>query len=146
MSMRLGRRIAFDYGQVRIGVAVSDQTGLIATPIATLKNGDEGLKGALEDLFQEYEPIYIVVGEPRHLSGALSQTMSKMSEFLELLSSLTQAPLHLVDERMSTLSAARTLRDRGHNAKSSKDKIDAMAAVAILESALHRERVVGSLD
>jgi len=143
--MQIGRRLAFDYGSTRIGVAVSDQTGIIATPVTTLQRTSSQLSAQLKDLFDEYQPIYVIVGEPRHLSGASSQTMSEVHGFLELLTSLTKAPIHLIDERTSTVSAARTLRELGHNAKSSKDKIDSMAAVAILESALNKERISGSL-
>ena len=144
--MKTGRRLAFDYGQVRIGVAASDTSGLIASPIATLQAADENLREQLQSLFTEYEPIYLVVGEPKHLSGASNPSLVAAHEFADLLKSLTDIPVHFIDERMSTLSAARTLRASGHNAKSSKGVIDAMAAVAILESALARERIAGHLD
>lgn len=144
--MKTGRRIAFDYGQVRIGVAASDVSGLIASPIATLLATGENLQEEIKALILEYEPIYLVVGEPKHLSGASNPSLVAAREFGDLLQTLTEIPVHFVDERMSTLSAARTLRGAGHNAKSSKEKIDAMAAVAILESALERERIAGHLD
>ncbi|MEJ0014861.1 MAG: Holliday junction resolvase RuvX [Actinomycetota bacterium] len=144
--MKSGRRIAFDYGQVRIGVAVSDNSGLIATPIATLLADDKDLSDQLLALFKEYEPLYIVVGEPKHLSGASNPSLVAAHTFAELLRSLTEVPIHFIDERMSTVSAARNLRSAGFNAKSSKGMIDAMAAVSILESALERERIAGSLD
>lgn len=144
--MKTGRRIAFDYGQVRIGVAVSDNSGLIATPIATLLANDVDLSAQLLALFKEYEPLYIVVGEPKHLSGASNPSLVAAHTFVDSLRLITDAPIHLVDERMSTISAARNLRNAGFNAKSSKGMIDAMAAVSILESALERERIAGSLD
>ena len=144
--MKSGRRIAFDYGQVRIGVAVSDNSGLIATPIATLLANDENLATQLLALFQEYDPLYIVVGEPKHLSGASNPSLVAAHDFAKSLQLLTQVPIHFVDERMSTVTAAKNLRSAGFNAKSSKGKIDAMAAVSILESALERERIAGSLE
>lgn len=138
--------MAFDYGQVRIGVAASDLSGLIASPIATLLAQDPELTGQLTQLIAEYEPIYLVVGEPKHLSGASNSSLIAAHNFAQLLQTLTELPIHFVDERMSTTSAARSLRASGQNAKSSKGKIDAMAAVEILESALNRERLVGHLD
>ena len=144
--MRPGRRIAFDYGQVRIGVAVSDVSGLIATPIATLLAQSDGLREELSRFFTEYEPIYIVIGQPRHLSGAQSATMESVSKFGELIASISQAPIHFVDERLSTVFAARTLRASGKNAKEAKSLIAAMAAVSILESALERERIAGQFS
>jgi len=143
--MKIGRRIAFDYGSVRIGVAASDPTGLIASPVATLLQADPDLPTRLKNLIDEYEPIYIVIGEPRHLSGNESATQVSVKAFSELLATFTSIPIHLIDERMSTVNAARRLRDAGVSARDSKDKIDAMAAVGILESALARERLAGDL-
>ena len=143
--MQPGRRIGFDYGRARIGVAASDFLGLIASPIATLQASDADLALQIRRIFEEYEPIYIVVGEPRHLSGRESTTMSDVESFISLLESLTSAPIHRIDERLSTVSAARTLRESGKDAKASKGKIDAMAAVAILESAMAKERISGTL-
>ena len=135
--------MAFDHGQVRIGVAASDISGLIASPIATLLAKDPGLMSQIAQLISEYEPIYLVVGEPKHLSGASNPSLVAAHEFAKLLQTITELPVHFVDERMSTISAARGLRATGHNVKSSKGKIDAMAAVEILESALNRERLAG---
>jgi putative Holliday junction resolvase len=143
--MKPGRRIAFDYGQVRIGVALSDASGLIATPLTTLQAQDKDLHAQIQTLLGEYDPIYLVVGQPRHLSGKDSQTMQSVQSFVELLQTLSTAPVHTVDERLSTVNAAAKLRSAGHDAKSSKGLIDAMAAVGILESAMERERIAGSL-
>jgi putative Holliday junction resolvase len=143
--MKPGRRLAFDYGQVRIGVAASDFSGLIASPIATLQTQSSDLTTQLVSLLAEYEPIYMVVGQPKHLSGSESATMESVRSFAELLKTLSDAPIHFIDERLSTVSAARTLRNAGGNAKTSKSQIDAMAAVAILESALDKERLSGGL-
>ncbi|MEI6295312.1 MAG: Holliday junction resolvase RuvX [Actinomycetes bacterium] len=144
--MKTGRRVAFDYGQVRIGVAASDNSGLIASPIATLIATDSDLLEQIAALIIEYEPIYLVVGEPKHLSGASNPSLVAAHEFAARLATITDIPIHFIDERMSTLSAARNLRSAGHDAKSSKSRIDAMAAVSILESALERERIAGHLD
>ena len=144
--MKTGRRLAFDYGQVRIGVAVSDLSGLLASPVATLLSQDISLPEQLLSLINEYEPIYLVVGEPKHLSGASNPSLLAAQAFGELLKSMTNLPIHFIDERMSTVSAAKELRAAGHSAKSSKGRIDAMAATMILENALERERKVGHLD
>ncbi len=144
--MKSGRRMAFDYGQVRIGVAVSDLSGLIASPVATLLAESPELVAEISNLLSEYEPIYLVVGEPKHLSGASNPSLLAAHEFANLIRSISKIPIHFIDERMSTISAARNLRSAGHNAKSSKSKIDAMSAVTILESALYRERIAGHLE
>ena len=144
--MKTGRRLAFDYGQVRIGVATSDISGLLASPVATLVSTDEKLVEQLHSLLVEYEPIYLVVGAPKHLSGASNPSLLAAHDFADLLRSITDIPVYLIDERLSTVSAARALRSSGYNAKESKTRIDAMAAVAILESALERERIAGHLE
>lgn len=144
--MKTGRRLAFDYGQVRIGVAVSDPSGLIATPVGNLLNEVSTLENQLLSLFKEYEPIYLVVGEPKHLSGGANPSLLAAQAFGELLKTLSNIPVYFVDERLSTVSAAKNLRRVGRDAKSSKNLIDAMAATMILEGALERERLGGYLD
>jgi len=90
--MEYGRRIAFDYGSVRIGVAASDPTGLIASPIATISSQAPDLVEQIVNLCLEYEPIYIVVGEPKHLSGNSSATGSDVTQFVEILNRLPMFP------------------------------------------------------
>ena len=74
------------------------------------------------------------------MSGIDGSATEKASEFVALLATLTQVPIELIDERMSTISAARSLRDAGRNAKESRDAIDMAAAVAILDFALDIEK------
>ena len=138
--MQRGRRMAFDYGDVRIGVAVSDPDSIIISPLKALKAQDENLSAQLTALIAEYEPILLVVGEPKHLSGAPSARMHAVAAFVELLEQITSIPIHSVDERLSTVSAAGKLRSSGRDAKSSKDLIDSAAAAEILEAAINIER------
>ena len=84
--MLRGRRLAFDYGDVRIGVAVCDPDGILATPVITLKNNDEHLWEQIDELIEEYEPIHIYVGAPKHMSGAPSASMLKAEEFKDSIS------------------------------------------------------------
>ncbi len=138
--MQPGRRIAFDYGDVRIGVAVSDPDSILATPLATLKSSDKNLRKQLSKIFNEIEPVAIYVGRPALLSGQDGHATEKALNFVEFLKGLIQIPIELIDERMSTVSAARQLREAGRSAKSSRDFIDMAAAVAILEFALEIEK------
>ena len=140
--MQRGRRIAFDYGDVRIGVAISDLSGMLATPHGIILNQD-GFLNELKALVTEYEPIYFAVGMPKHLSGAKSQKMDSVKEFIEVLRSEFSLPIHEIDERLSTVSAARNLRASGKNSKESKSLIDAAAAATILEMALDQEKAGG---
>ena len=139
MSIR-GRRLAFDYGSVRIGVAVCDPDAILATPLAFLSATHPKLNQQIEVLLDEYQPIEIFIGYPKHLSGADGESVALVEVFKEKLSLLTEVPLTFVDERLSTLSAAKSLREAGKNSKESKLLIDSMSAVAILEQGLRIEK------
>ncbi len=134
-----GRRIAFDYGDSRIGVAICDPDGILATPLPFLDSRHPKLVAQIKALFDEYLPIAIYVGEPRHLSGEQGIAVEKAHEFAESLRFNFQIPIYFVDERLSTVDAARKLRESGKSTRESKTLIDSMAAVAILESGLARE-------
>jgi putative Holliday junction resolvase len=142
--MQNGRRIAFDFGDVRIGVAVSDLSGLLATPLENIPNIESTLMATLEALLLEYQPIYLVVGSPLHLSGQASAKGESVKIFLQSLSSITKAPIYLVDERLTSVSAARSIKETGKNTREAKSLIDGFAAAQILESALNQERLQGS--
>ena len=138
--MQRGRRIAFDYGDVRIGVAVSDPDSILSSPLTTLKATDKNLLKQITEILTDIDPVTIYVGRPSLLSGNDGSATEKASEFVEQLRTLTPVPVEMIDERMSTISAARNLRDAGRNAKDSKDAIDMASAVAILEFALEIEK------
>ena len=141
--MKPGRRIGFDFGDVRIGVAVSDSSGLLSTPLDFITNSPETLEREISKLLTEYDPIYIAIGHPLHLSGSESAKSVGSRNFALLIAALTQVPIFLVDERMTTISATKTLREAGHNSKSARSEIDSVAAAAILDSALNQERLQG---
>ena len=138
--MQRGRRIAFDYGDVRIGVAVSDPDSILSSPLTTLKATDKNLSSQISQIITEIEPVTIYVGRPSLLSGNDGVATEKATEFASLLRTITQVPIELIDERMSTISASRNLREAGRSAKESKDAIDMAAAVAILEFAIDIEK------
>jgi len=138
--MLRGRRIAFDYGDVRIGVAVSDPDSILCSPLTTLQTGDKRLDAKISQILEEHQPIQIFVGRPSLLSGKDGAASDKALAFTQRIRNLTQVSVAMIDERMSTVSAARNLRDSGKNAKESKSSIDMAAAVAILEFALEIEK------
>ena len=137
---RLGRRLAFDYGEVRIGVAVCDPDGILATPLEFLSTKDPALKSSILALYSEYEPAKIYVGLPLNLSGEESEATKKAIEFSDLLAQLVSCPVKLVDERLTTSSASASLSQAGVNAKDQRKKIDSQSAVIILESGLAQDR------
>jgi putative Holliday junction resolvase len=138
--MQRGRRIAFDFGDVRIGVATSDADSIICSPLTTLKSSDKSLLKSITEIFLEIQPIQIFVGRPALMSGKDGAATEKAIAFAELLRGITDIEVIMVDERLSTVSAARNLRESGKNAKDSKDSIDMAAAVGILEFAIDLEK------
>jgi len=138
--MMRGRRIAFDYGEVRIGVAVSDPDGILATPLASLLSQNPKILLDLAGLFDEYQPISVFIGEPKHMSGSSGDSVEKAKKFGELIEREFSLPPTFIDERLSTVSAARKLKEAGVNSRDSKLLIDSMAAVAILEQGLAIEK------
>ena len=138
--MQRGRRIAFDYGDARIGVAASDQDSILVSPLTTLAAASRNLLKEIAVIFEEISPIQIYVGKPTNLSGVDSTATSKVLNFVEDLKKITETPIMLIDERMSTVSASRSLREAGLDSKKSKSIIDMAAAVAILEFAITFEK------
>ena len=138
--MQRGRRIAFDYGDVRIGVATSDADSIICSPLTTLKSSDKSLLKSIAEIFFEIQPIQIFVGRPALLSGKDGVATDKAVAFADVLRGITEIEVIMIDERLSTVSAARNLREAGKSAKDSKDSIDMAAAVGILEFAIDLEK------
>ena len=136
-----GRRIAFDYGDIRIGVAISDPDGILATPLTVLQAQSPQLVSELTAIFNEYEPVSVFVGEPKHMSGESGDSVAKAKSFGVLITETFGISVTYVDERLSSVSAQKKLRDAGVNTRDSKKVIDAMAAVAILEQGLAIEKL-----
>jgi putative Holliday junction resolvase len=134
-----GRRIAFDYGDSRIGVATCDPDGILATPLPFLDARHPKLMAQIAALIEEYQPVRIYVGEPKMLSGNSSTSAEKASKFADELFKEFNLEIIMIDERLSTVDAARKLRETGLSARESKSLIDSMAAVAILENGLASE-------
>ena len=134
--MTRGRRLAFDFGDVRIGVAVSDPDSILATPVTTLLSKNIGLWDRIFDLLREYEPLEVFVGRPVHLAGHESESTSKAESFAQELRERFDLNVVLIDERLSTVSAQRALKSAGVSSRNAKSSIDQMAAVEILKTGL----------
>jgi putative Holliday junction resolvase len=131
-----GRRIAFDYGERRIGVAICDPDGILATPLPFLDSRHPKLNLHISELLSQYLPVVIYIGMPKQLSGAEGEAVEKVRAFAETLAAITDTRIILIDERMSTIDAQRRLHEAGKTTKDSRLLIDSMAAVTILESGL----------
>ena len=133
-----GRRLGVDVGTVRVGVAVSDATGMLASPLVTLRRAKaQSDLDRLAELVVTEEVVEVVVGLPKHLSGASGASARDASAYAEALASrIGNVPVHLVDERLSTVTAASHLRAGGIDARRQRSVIDQAAAVVILQSHL----------
>ena len=142
--MRLGRRLAFDHGSARIGVASSTVDAIFASPVTVIPTDDLAVSKC-QEIIEELSPIEIYVGLPLNLQGEFTKSTESALVFAKQLSEAIEVPVLMVDERMSTRAAQAQLHSSGKNSKSSKGIIDAAAATLILESALASEQASGSV-
>ncbi len=142
-ELERGTRLAIDVGSVRVGVARSDPDGILAVPEVTLARDSHTLEriGALVD---EYSVAVVYVGLPLGLDGQVGAAGALAEEFAAALAGGIDVDVYLVDERLSTVSAQRSLQAAGKSSRESRAYVDQAAAVVILESALARERADGT--
>ena len=145
--MRPGVRIGIDPGDARIGVARSDPTGFLATPLETVRRGRGDLTriGAIAaEIASESVLLEVVVGLPRSLKGGENPATAKVRDFAAALARrVAPVEVRLVDERLTTVSAEAMLRDRGRKGQDRRSVVDQAAAVLILQHALDTERASG---
>ena len=143
MSLRAGVRVGIDPGDARIGVARSDPSGFLATPVETVRRGKGDVR-RLGQIVAECEALEVVVGLPRSLRGGEGPAAAKVREFAASLARrIAPVPVRLCDERLTTVSAESILRDSGRHGAKRRAVVDQAAAVLILQTALDTERASG---
>lgn len=146
--MRSGVRLGIDPGDARIGVARSDPSGFLATPIETVKRGRGDLarlKAIVGEIGEESTLVEVVVGLPRSLKGGENPATAKVRDFAASLARrVAPVPVRLIDERLTTVSAEAMLRERGRKGADRRAVVDQAAAVLILQHALDSERASGA--
>jgi putative holliday junction resolvase len=147
LSVSRGVRLAVDVGTVRVGVAASDPGGTLAFPVGTLardRKGGADLE-AVAALVAERQAVEVVVGLPRHLSGREGSSVAMARSYAaDLAGRIAPVEVTLVDERLTTVSAARDLRAAGRSGRASREVIDQAAAVALLQAHLDAARAPGT--
>jgi putative holliday junction resolvase len=141
-TLSVARYLGLDVGSKRIGVAVSDELGLLAQPVLTLtrkRNPREDLR-SLARLCRRFGCVGIVVGDPLHLSGEASAQAGKTRAFAEELGLLAGLPVHLWDERLTSREAHEILYAAGKSRQEHKPLVDQVAAVLILQGFLDAQR------
>lgn len=135
------RFLGIDYGGRRIGVAISDLSGSLASSLETLIVADDNdaIK-QLTALFGEYRPVGIVIGLPLNLSGTESELSQRVKDFASKLKRHCDVPLYFEDERLSSRMAENILHSQGKKMKGHKEKVDRIAAAVILQGFLDRRQ------
>ncbi|GAC68811.1 Holliday junction resolvase RuvX [Gordonia soli] len=143
MTLDRGRRLGIDVGSVRIGVAVCDPDGILATPVETVARDRRGGTDIerIAALVADYEAVGVIVGLPRTLRNEDGPAVKAARGFgRQLAGEIAPTPIEYVDERLTTVTATAALRASGVSAKSGRAVIDQAAAVAILQGWLDARR------
>jgi putative Holliday junction resolvase len=133
-----------DVGEVRVGVALSDPVGILATPLVTLARDRSGGRDldALAAMVVEHEVVEVVVGLPRTLAGRHAAAAGAATDYARALATRLgdSAQVQLTDERLTTVSATRMLAERGVRGRKQRAVVDQAAAVEILQGWLDAQR------
>ena len=146
-SLRPGVRIAVDVGSARVGVAATDATATLASPVTVLRRDVRRQRDLdeLADLVHERAAVDVVVGLPRTLRGQESASTADARDYAaQLAVRIAPVPVRLLDERLTTVSASQQLRAAGRDTRAARSAVDAAAAVVLLEAALDYERNTGA--
>lgn len=135
------RLLALDVGDKRIGVAMCDPDGILASPLTTIirQTNDKSLDEILQ-IAQENEVAEIVVGIPYSMSGRVGPQTRITMDYADSLAKQTEIPIRRVDERLSSVQAERMIREGGGKPSQDKGKIDAVAAAIILQAYLDSKK------
>lgn len=129
--------MAVDLGKARTGIAVCDKTQFLASPLCVIEEwNQEKLAEKICELVQQEKPELLVVGLPKNMDGSEGESAQNARSFADKLHSLIGIPIHMQDERCTTITAHRYLNDTNIRGKKRKKTVDAVAATVILQSYL----------
>jgi putative holliday junction resolvase len=146
-GIRAGVRVAVDVGSVRVGVAASDASGTLASPVVVLRRDRRSGADldALAALVIDRAAVEVLVGLPQTLRGTDSASTADARAYAQALAGrVAPVAVRLVDERLTTVTASRQLQAAGRTVRSGRSVVDAAAAVVLLDAALDRERQTGN--
>lgn len=130
---QMKRSLGIDHGDVRVGVALSDELGFLAHPLETIDVRQTPAIPRLRELAAKHDVETIVVGMPRNMDGSHGPAAQKVTAFVEELRAVVSCPVVTLDERLTTVSAQRSMRESGRKAREQKNVIDQAAAQLILQ-------------
>lgn len=135
------RSLGIDFGEKRIGLAISDPAGRLAVPLATLeRRNDRSALRQIAEIARREGIERLVLGEPKGLDGQPGTAAERVRRFGERLSEMTGLPLELVDEALTSVEAAGRLRQAGIGSRWEPGRIDAVAAQILLQEVLDQEK------
>ncbi|MEO6789068.1 MAG: Holliday junction resolvase RuvX [Chthoniobacteraceae bacterium] len=138
------RALGIDLGEARIGVAVSDELGMLAHPLETIHVKDVADPlGRVAQLAKEKDVSHVIVGFPKNMDGTTGVAAEKARAFADKLREKVSCIVKLWDERLTTVAAQRYLHDAGRNVKQSRAVIDQVAAQIILQGWLDAQAMLG---
>ena len=133
--------MALDIGEKRVGIAVSDATGRIASPVKVLPASEViGMARPFRMLLEDYEPEILVCGRPMTLAGEEGPQAARVMEQARAIGRGAGLPVAFADERLSSTEAKRILREQGLNERSMRGKVDMVAASVFLQTWLDERR------
>ena len=130
--------LGIDFGQTRIGVAISDELRMLAHPLKTIP-ADKNSSRRIAEIVQERKVAAVVIGIPRHMSGQIGQSAQRALEFAADLRAKLRCPVETWDERLTTVAANRALAAAGKKTRQTRQIVDQVAAQMILQGYLDRE-------
>lgn len=135
------RVLAIDYGEQRIGLAISDELAITARPLITISRIPKAASFArIAEIIEQYEITKVVIGLPLRLDGTAGDAAAKVEKFASLLKMQISCPTVLWNEQLSSVEAEERMRSAGLNAAARKERIDQFAAMVILEDYLSCQR------
>jgi putative Holliday junction resolvase len=135
----VSRFLGIDYGTVRIGLALSDPTGTLASPLPFLENqSPQQVTTALSELIQTHQIAGLVIGLPRNMDGTYGPSAQKVRDFIGQIQKSISLPITPIDERLTTTQASKQLSGMGLNQKQLRKKVDSSSASLILQQYLDR--------
>jgi putative Holliday junction resolvase len=135
----VSRFLGIDYGTVRIGLALSDPTGTLASPLQFLENqSPQQVTTALSELIQTHQIAGLVIGLPRNMDGTYGPSAQKVRDFIGQIQKSISLPITPIDERLTTAQASKQLSGIGLNQKQLRKKVDSSSACLILQQYLDR--------
>lgn len=140
MSAAAQRIMALDIGEVRVGIAISDPTAKVASPLKVLPTVEvTSMAQSFRSLLEDYEPSVLLVGLPLSLDGSENAQAEQVRRVAASIQTTTELPLRFVDERFSSSEAKRILREQGYTERTMRGRIDMIAASLFLQAWLDAE-------